>query len=372
MRYIIEHQCLLLNDKNWVRPHGPKDKNHYSFEKGWSLDEFSNSELIQINAGHHTFHCLGGHTVLADLPDDVRILTLLTTVKGGKVFLVGVAADATHNRKSLPRASWPRLEVQAWRSEAIQSKFGGREKFRRSFYAELGKHSRPIWKCPENLYWFPGLKEQIEVTEREIQPASGKTLNKRHSNSQQILPTEALFGFLRKVGCPSSILAWTNQNHAAIRRGHAVAGNKKPRAKDPTNRSAKEEQTREVKYITKVQPHHNKLEQHFEKSLPALLQKNGDELKVPMDKNVNFVDATLLTRKLGTVLVEIKPARTEIEARIAARQAVGQLFFYSAKYGKNHRLMIYLGHRPEGWVVETLKHLNFLVAWKHRKTSKWG
>lgn len=365
---------IVWNDRGYRWPAGRIASSGYTKEHGYGHEEW-NGRDDWVWQGWKVFHTQA-KGAMHRYAADGRLAIVMTTMKEGRFYAVGVACNVYENSAEDAEAIALALDLpgyadRMWDVPSIKKAKGSKEALRRHWLA----HMHVNWRCPQTHYAWLG--EPVEIIPNKLLPAvpPRQAIVKMHGSYQAIRPDQALSIVRRALPDDHSVVGWLSTNTFDPVRNHAVRNAPPPKGGKRSAATAADPHTR---YLQEnevvVSPLHARLQGDFE----AHLGKAGMKGVRP---NIDRVDLRYRDPARGRVLVEVKPTEPAT-VRFAIRSAMGQLLDYRQRAKGAHRLLVVIDDEPSkedeqlaltnGFGIAWRKGSGFLFAWPQRSSGPPG
>jgi hypothetical protein len=354
---------VVWNDNGYTWPAGIPAGSGYSQEHGYGHEEW-NGRSDWIWDGWKVFHTQSKGR-MHDYAALGRLGIIMTTMKGGKFFAVGVGCNVYENSDADNVEIAAALDLLSykedlWSVPAISERKSGRRAFERHWR----DHMHVNWRCPHTHFaWFG---RPIPIVPNQLIPANPprQAIAKMHGSYQAIRPDQALSIVRRALAADHSIVGWLSTGDFDPVRNRSVRGAPAPKGGrnsaatpvDPVRRYIEE-------YELVVSPRHHILQTDFERFLRSRRLKS-------IQANVDRVDLRFTWSDRGDVLVEIKPTDPST-LRFAVRTAMGQLLDYRQRATDSHSLLIVQDDEPGPEDADLALTNGFAIAWRSGTSFDW-
>lgn len=349
---------VVWNGNGYLAPTGETTSSGFAGDHGYGHEEW-NGRSDWVWKGWKVFHTEGKGRMF-DYADEGNLGIVMTTMKDGQFYAVGVAAAVYQNNQRDRSAIAKELNLRAngadlWKVPKIR----GLHKNKAEFDAHWKDSYEWIrWRCPQSHFiWF---NPPIRIIPNDVIPATPprQAIAKMHSGYQAVRPDQALAIIAERLPPSHSILAWLSTNDFDDVRDRKVRNAPPPKGKG--GRSAGTATDPYTRYLQEnefqITPKHHHLQSAFE----AFLKISKATHIVP---NLQRVDIRYHDAQGGLVLAEVKPTEPQT-MRFAIRAAIGQLLDYCQSHNDDPRLLVVVEcepNRPDDILLATDN--GFGLAW---------
>lgn len=356
---------VVWNDKGYLGPTGETTSTGFAGDHGYGHEEW-NGRSDWVWKGWKVFHTEGKGRMF-DYADEGNLGIVMTTMRDGQFYAVGVAAAVYQNNERDRIAIAKELNLKAngadlWKLPKINSLYKNKAEFDAHWKAS---YEWVRWRCPQSHFvWF---NPPVRIIPDNIIPATPPSLPrqaiaKMHSGYQAVRPDQALAIVAERLPSSHPILAWLSANDfddvrdREVRHAPPPKGNGRRSAGTATDPYTRYLQENEFQ----ITPKHHHLQSAFE----AFLKLSKATQIVP---NLERVDVRYHDAQIGLVLAEIKPTEPQT-IRFAIRAAIGQLLDYCQGHRGDPRLLVVVECEPTNQNDILLATDNgFGLAWPNGK-----
>jgi len=358
---------IMWSTNGYIEPSGYPSSSGYSSDYGFGHEEWNNKSN-RYWRGFKLFHTESTDKLL-EYSENGELGILMVASNNKNQYAIGIGTSVYHNTDEESELIAKELDTydeweQVWSLDLVKSKYGyDKNKFLEHWNKDY-KWLR--WKCPKNQYFH--FERPLLLDPKKI---SGKNrIIAMHGRFQAVYPEQIIAIIKDHIPEESPILSWLSepdfdesiisidlkkfkQNQKRWPKRKIISGGNSPAAKKFRYW---------VEGVRSVEPYHAKLQSQF----IQFLNSNNIQFK----ENKNYIDVQY--RKNGKkFFAEIKPT-DNVETKYAIRAAIGQLFEYQYKWGKDAILEIVIGKKPSNDEIEFVKSLGIWISYydSNKKTFR--
>lgn len=345
---------IVWNENSYRWPSGNIATSGYTKDFGYGHEEW-NGRDDWVWDGWKVFHT-EGKGAMHRYAEDGRLAIIMTAMKEGKFFAVGVGCNVYENSSEEADAISKALGLHGyvdrmWGVASIREAMGSKAALKQHW---LG-HTHVNWRCPQTHYaWFG---DPIEIIPNDLIPQDPprQAIVKMHGSYQAIRPDQALSIVRRALSKDHSVIEWLSTadfdapRNRAVRDAHAPKGGG-GRSTAPTPAEQVRRYMKEYEII--ISPLHARLQGDFKAHF-------GRRRIHSVQENIACVDLRYRDPERGTVLVEVKPTEPS-----TVRSAMGQLLDYRQRASGNPALLIVIDDAPSQEEIQLATSNGFGLSWR--------